>query len=147
MGMDMKNKTAARSAAPEPDPWRECITHCWTCRTECQKTFYEHCLVAGGEHVEQDHVRIMMDCIDICQTAADSMTRLSPAYAALCAACASVCEACADSCDTLENETMRQLAAVCRACAASCRGMSLGGEGEPAITLSPYSGPESGTRQ
>src|SRR4051812_16707220 len=67
-------------------PLHDCITQCWTCRTECQKVFFSHCLEAGGKHLEAEHVKILMDCIAICQVAADSMVRGSPVHAALCAA-------------------------------------------------------------
>jgi hypothetical protein len=136
----MQNTHTAGGTGETADPWQDCVTQCWTCRNECQKIFFTHCLEEGGPHLEKDHVRIMMDCIEVCQAAADSMVRLSPSYAAICAACASVCEACADSCDSIESEMMRQLGAACRACAAACRRMSLGGEGEPALSLHPYAG-------
>jgi hypothetical protein len=117
------------------NPWSDCVTACWTCRNECQKTFFDHCLQEGGPHLEADHVRIIMDCIALCQATADSMVRRSPVYAAICAAAALVCDACAESCDAIDTETMRQLGAHCRACATACREMSVGGAGEPAISL------------
>lgn len=112
---------------------KDCIRHCWDCRHECQETFFHHCLQEGGQHVEQDHVLVMMDCIQICQTAADFMTRGSDMHAAVCAACADVCDACADSCDRIGSEQMRRCAEMCRECARSCREMSgsMAGVGQP----------------
>jgi len=101
-----------------------CITICWECRTECQETLFNHCFEMGGKHVEAEHIRLMADCIQICQTAADSMTRGSEAYLAICNACAEVCDACAVSCDKIGDEKMKRCAELCRRCAKSCREMA-----------------------
>jgi hypothetical protein len=103
---------------------RACIQHCWDCRDTCQATLYNYCLAQGGHHVGQAHVRIMEDCIQVCQTAADFMTRGSELHMAVCAACADVCEACAESCEMMDDDEMNACAKVCRTCAASCREMS-----------------------
>lgn len=104
-------------------PMQECITHCWECRNECQKALFSHCLLAGGEHVKQNHVKLMTDCIQICQIAADFMTRESPFHKNICEVCAKICDACAESCAALKDEAMQQCAEVCRRCAESCRNM------------------------
>ncbi len=100
-----------------------CIALCWECRNECQKTFFHDCIEHGGKHVEASHVRLMTDCIQACQTAADFMTRDSSLSAAQCAACAEVCDACAESCERIGGEEMKRCAEVCRRCAQSCRDM------------------------
>jgi hypothetical protein len=105
---------------------RDCIQACWNCRDICQSTLYSYCLEQGGHHVQPAHVRVMTDCIEICQTTADFMTRKSELHAAICAACADVCEACAESCDLIDDEEMRACAKACNDCAASCREMSRG---------------------
>ena len=102
---------------------QECITLCWECRTECQKTFFHHCLEQGGKHVEAAHVRLITDCIQACQTAADFMVRGSSLHMAECAVCAEVCDACAESCEHIGGEEMKRCAEVCRRCAQSCRDM------------------------
>jgi hypothetical protein len=108
-----------------PDDIRDCIETCWKCRTHCEKTLYHICLAEGGEHVRQDHVRLMADCIQICQAAADFMTRGSALSAAVCGACAEVCHACADSCENIGSEEMQECAQHCRDCAETCDEMSL----------------------
>lgn len=105
---------------------QDCIKACWNCRDTCQSTLYNHCLPHGGHHVEQAHVRVMADCIQICQTAADFMTRGSELHAAVCAVCAEVCDACAESCEAIGDEEMKRCADICRVCADSCREMSRG---------------------
>ena len=81
-----------------------CITACWECRTECQETLVHHCLQMGGKHVEAEHVKLMLDCIQACQTSADFMSRGSALHASTCATCADVCEACAKSCESIGGE-------------------------------------------
>ena len=103
---------------------KDCIKECWNCRDVCQSTLYNHCLDMGGDHVKTTHVRLMADCVQICQTSADFMTRGSQLHGAVCGACAEVCDACADSCDAFDDQHMRACAAACRACAESCRNMS-----------------------
>jgi hypothetical protein len=68
-----------------------CIGQCWSCRDTCQSTLFTYCIEKGGHHVEPDHVRLMMDCIEMCQTSADFMTRNSQLHALVCATCAAVC--------------------------------------------------------
>jgi hypothetical protein len=120
--------------ASTQNPWQDTITQCWTARNECQRIFFGHCLAEGGAHLEENHVRVLMDCIEICQTAADSMVRESPVYSVITAACAGVCESCAENCDSIDSPEMRQLAAACRACADSCRRTSLGGPPPAAVS-------------
>lgn len=100
----------------------ECIELCWSCRDMCQTTLFTHCLEHG--HTEPGHVRVMMDCIQICQTSADFMTRGSILHTHICKACAEVCEACAASCDAMGGAEMTRCAEICRRCAESCRQMS-----------------------
>jgi hypothetical protein len=107
----------------------DCIKACWDARHSVQKTLFQHCLQMGGEHVAPAHVELMVSCMEICQAAADAMTRSSPLHTSVCAACANVCEACADSCETIlcEDEKpcveMQRCADICRACATACRTM------------------------
>lgn len=103
---------------------KDCTQLCWECRAECQETLFNHCIEEGGKHVAPEHVRLMADCIQICQTAADFMTRNSALHLTVCAACADICEACARSCEKIGGEHMNRCAELCRRCAASCRTMS-----------------------
>ena len=100
---------------------QECIRLCWECRDTCQDTLYSHCLPTGGKHAETEHVKLMADCIQSCQAAADFMRRNSRLHASECAACADVCEACAQSCERLGDAEMKRCADICRRCAKSCR--------------------------
>lgn len=104
---------------------KNCIETCNECRDECETTLYQYCHEKGGKHVEQDHVKLMADCIEICQTSAHFMLRGSAMHAAVCGVCADICEACAVSCESIVGcEVMKACAETCRKCAQTCRDMS-----------------------
>lgn len=99
------------------------INECWKCRNHCQETLFNYCLNKGGAHVEAAHVKLMFDCIQVCQLAADAMTRCSVMHHAICLTCAETCEACAESCEAINDNVMKKCAQMCRSCAQSCREM------------------------
>lgn len=94
------------------------------CHSICLETV-THCLTKGGTHAQPDHIRLLLDCAEICQTAANFMTRRSTLHTETCRVCADVCDRCAESCEQLgDDESMRRCAEMCRACAESCRQMT-----------------------
>lgn len=105
---------------------RECIQQCQHCHDTCTE-MVTHCLEMGGEHARPAHVRLLLDCAEICQTSADYMLRSSDLHGKACEVCALVCETCADDCDRFDDdELMQNCAEVCRSCARSCREMAKG---------------------
>jgi hypothetical protein len=103
---------------------QECIEHCTRCHAICLETV-THCLRKGGRHAEADHIRLLLDCVQICATSADFMLRGSDLHTATCRACAEVCARCAEDYERLaDDDAMRRCAEECRACAESCRRMS-----------------------
>lgn len=103
----------------------ECIRNCTECHTICVKTV-THCLGVGGKHADQAHIRMLLDCAQICATSADFMTRGSPLHRLTCGACAEICQQCADDCERMAggDQQMLQCIEMCRRCAASCRDMA-----------------------
>lgn len=102
-----------------------CINVCWSCRDTSQKALYNHYIKLGEKNVDAAHVKIMTDCIQICQNAADFLTRYSRFDDQICALCALICDACAISCDRFETEEMQRCAEMCRKCATYCRGENI----------------------
>lgn len=104
---------------------RQCIEHCLDCHAICLETI-SHCLEMGGKHAEASHIRLLMDCVQICQTSADFMLRGSDLHGRICGVCAEVCARCAEDCERLagDDELMRRCAESCRRCAESCRKMA-----------------------
>lgn len=105
---------------------RDCIQECQSCHAVCLETV-QHCLQKGGEHAAAEHIRLMLDCVEICQTSANFMLRGSDLHMHTCGTCAEVCDRCAQDCERMaDDEMMRRCAEACRRCAASCRQMSGG---------------------
>jgi hypothetical protein len=103
---------------------QHCIMECTNCHQVCLQTI-SHCLMMGGEHAQPAHIRLLMDCAQICQTSADFMLRGSEFHGRTCAVCAEICERCADDCARFtDDQTMQACAEACRRCAASCREMA-----------------------
>ncbi len=104
----------------------DCADACLSCYRICADALSMHCLSVGGEHVQREHVVAMIDCSEICRTAADLLIRRSPGHRITCRACADLCAICARSCARLGGDMMVACAAACERCVASCREMSAG---------------------
>lgn len=120
MGMGMR----ASQDQPMSELMVSCIDDCQECYSICLQTVV-HCLNMGGEHAEQAHITMMLDCAKICQTSADFMLRSSTMHTRTCGVCAEICERCAEDCERFGDDgQMAACAEVCRRCAQSCREMS-----------------------
>ena len=102
-----------------------CLDDCQKCHITCLSMATGFCLTKGGPHAAPAHIRIMLDCAQICATTADFMARGSTQHAAMCRLCADICDACARSCDGMAG--MEACIAACSACAKSCRAMAMMG--------------------
>jgi len=102
---------------------QDCIEACESCHGVCLETI-EHCLHMGGEHAKPAHIRLLLDCAEICQTSANFMLRNSDLHGLTCSACAEICERCAADCERFGDAVMQQCADTCRTCAQSCREMA-----------------------
>lgn len=99
-----------------------CIDECLACYRVCLGEAMNHCLEAGGKHVEPEHMRLMMACAEICRTSAHFMLIGTEEHKQTCGVCAEVCEACAESCEKVGD--MKECADQCRRCSESCRAMA-----------------------
>jgi hypothetical protein len=97
------------------------IEQCLNCHAICLAAAMTECLEMGGDHVRPQHFRLMMDCVAICQLAADLMTHKSQFHRQTCALCAEICEVCARDCEALTG--MEECVAACRSCAQACRAL------------------------
>ena len=104
----------------------QCIENCTRCHRICLETAALHFRGEGGPgQTPESHIRLLLDCAEICQTSANFMIRGSDLHARTCAACAEVCERCADECDKHgEDPHLAACAEICRACARTCREMA-----------------------
>jgi hypothetical protein len=108
------------------EPMLVCIQNCQDCHRACLQTLI-HCMHEGGGHATADHLRLLMDCAEICATSANFMLRASDLHVHTCAACAEVCRRCAEDCARMDDDPrMKALADTCRHCAESCAAMAAG---------------------
>jgi hypothetical protein len=101
---------------------QNCIEACQSCHRTCLEMATSHCLEMGGKHAEPSHLRLMLDCAQICQTTANFMLAQSEFHTALCVVCADICEACAISCEEIGE--MDECVKACRECMHECLSLS-----------------------
>lgn len=101
---------------------QECMENCKECSEMCYRTALNQCLTMGGQHVEAEHFKLMLECAKICETSACLQVSNSRFSRQLCGVCAQVCEACAESCEQVGD--MDACVDMCRRCAESCRAMA-----------------------
>jgi hypothetical protein len=108
--------------SPSVEAMQACIKACCHCHKTCLQTAMNHCLEVGGEHVQADHFRLMMNCAEICQTSANFQLSNSHFHHQVCAVCAEICAACALDCEKMGG--MDDCVEACKACAESCQKMA-----------------------
>ena len=91
-----------------------CIESCAECSKTCMKMVVP-CLEKGGKHAEPTHIRLLLDCAEICKLATSFMARGSDFENQLCALCAEISDKCAKRCEKLaDHEDMKHCAEVWR---------------------------------
>ena len=101
---------------------KACIAVCCHCHQVCLHTAMNYCLETGGKHVEAEHFRLIMNCAEICHTAAYFQLSSFNFHRRLCKLCAEICESCIESCEKIGG--MDDCVEACRECAVSCRQMA-----------------------
>jgi hypothetical protein len=116
---------SSKATQREDEGMEQCIQNCLDCHRICLE-LVTHCLQLGGKHAEASHIRLLLDCAQVCATSADFMIRGSDLHGHTCGACAEVCARCAEDCQRMAegDELMLRCAEVCRRCAQSCRQMA-----------------------
>ena len=113
---------AQQSSAPVT--MESCEAQCRKCQKICENTL-GYCKKKGGKHTELKHLNVLQDCILVCKTSAEFLSRKSENHTRSCAFCAGICKICAKSCESMsEDKQMKACAEECRRCAASCEEMA-----------------------
>lgn len=101
-----------------------CINLCHECHALCNQTIAQ-CLNLGGSHAAPDHIKLFIDCAQMCMVTADYLTRESVIHDRVCKVCADACRLCAESCEEVSggNQLLNQCADLCRRCSESCASM------------------------
>lgn len=101
----------------------ECIDKCLASHRRCLETA-SYSIGRDPAPASAQHIAILLDCAELCQSTANSMLRKSPQHALFCEACARLCEICAEACLAQGSDArLRVCAETCRDCARSCRDM------------------------
>lgn len=118
-------KGAAMDGHHMSEDMQRCIQLCQDCHARCIQLI-SHCLAVGGRHATPTHIRLLMDCAQLCTVTADFMARDSALHDRTCTVCAELCRRCAENCDQVsgEDQLVKQCAELCRRCAESCERMA-----------------------
>ncbi len=68
---------------------QQCIDDCMSCYDVCLQTA-KNCQQAGGQHAAQNHIWMLLDCADVCQTTAHLMQHNNPLYGYITSAAAQI---------------------------------------------------------
>src|SRR3546814_4960307 len=83
---------------PHTDPeMKQCMDACHECHVMCLTMAMTHCLEMGGKHTEPAHMKLMLDCAQICSVVLEFMARDSDHHKHICRECAEICRAFAAS--------------------------------------------------
>ena len=117
--------TAVQGGHHTDDEMKKCIQLCQDCHALCTHTI-QHCLKLAGRHAASDHIRLLIDCAQICETTAQYLLRESSFHERMCGFCADVCRQCGDDCMQIagDDQILKQWAEMCRRCADSCERMA-----------------------
>jgi len=106
------------------DEMNKCTQLCLDCHARCIQTV-RHCLKLGGRHAAPEHIGLLLDCAELCETTAQYLLRESSLHEKICGLCAEVCRQCAEDCVQIagDDQMVKQCAELCRGCAGSCERM------------------------
>ena len=106
------------------DEMQACIQLCRDCHAICTQTI-AHCLKLGGRHAAPEHIRLLVDCAQLCATTVDYMLRESAFHDRICRLCAELCKQCGMNCLQVagDDQLVKQCIDMCRRCAESCEVM------------------------
>ena len=100
-----------------------CIDECTRTHQVCL-TASGHALRHGGAENSNHVIRVLSDCVEIAQTAANFMLRGSPNHRKVCGTCAEICREVARECGEFDDDAMSQVVATVTGCAEACEAMA-----------------------
>lgn len=107
------------------DAMSECAEECSECARECSSCA-KHCamMIAQGKKEHAKTLATCLDCADICNVAANIVSRSGPFDDLICKACADACAKCGKACEGFpKDKHMARCARACRECEKECRNM------------------------
>lgn len=76
---------------------QQCIQDLQSCHDVCAQTAV-NCQEAGGDHAKPEHIAMLQDCAEMCQTTTHFMQHDNPLYGYVAQACAQVTTHCGEEC-------------------------------------------------
>lgn len=98
---------------------QECVTHCLECHRICLGAAMKYHLNAEANRIEPAHVRLLINCAEICHTTATAILVGAPLLKPTCRVCAKVCRRCAA--DAERHGGMEECAQASQRCADFCQ--------------------------
>lgn len=103
---------------------QECQQQLEECHRICLQALV-HGLGLHTRPLHESHLRLLLDCAELCQTCAGFLLRGSDLAGVVACACASVCERCAEFCgERRDDALLRRCELVCLRCSESCARMA-----------------------
>jgi hypothetical protein len=116
---------SGRDGAPMHDGTQKCpqCAEYMNSYKACQEAF-THCTDKGGKHADGEHLRMLLDCAEICRITALLHGHRSELCAAESAVCMDACARCAASCERVASDDpkMKACAEQLRQCTKACQG-------------------------
>lgn len=113
-------EAVGKTFSPEVE---RCIQQC-TATHQAALTVSGHALRHGGAENTNHVIRVLSDCVEMCQTAANFMLRGSPNHSRTCALTAEICREVARECGKFDDEPMRRMVEIATGCAETCEAMA-----------------------
>lgn len=122
---DLGGHSVAQGGHHSQEEMKKCAQLCQDCHALCTQTI-QHCLKLGGRHAAPEHIGLLLDCAQLCETTAQYLLRSSSLHERICDICAEVCRQCAENCVQIarDDQVLEQCVETCRRCADSCEHMS-----------------------
>lgn len=83
-----------------------------------------HLLRQGGDLADAHHIRLLSDCVELCQTVSNFLLRGSPFGKRTAALCAEICRQCADELNGSTDAVIQTCAQACGDCAEACEAVA-----------------------
>lgn len=95
-----------------------CIDALQACYAVCMRSVSYGYVKESGP-LQEEHVRLMIDCAEMCQTAANFLIRESDHYLRICREAAEICKDLVSSCEGVDG--MEGILSICDECVSACR--------------------------
>lgn len=112
--------SAGKTFSPEA---ARALDECTRCHQVCL-TGSGHVLRKGGDLADAHHIRLLSDCVELCQTLSNFLLRGSPFGKQVAGLCAEICRQCATELAGSDDPVIQTCAQACADCAEACEAVA-----------------------